>query len=132
MVSRLLRDILYKIYLYFDFLYLISKFSTMVYQTVDEQIETATIYKQGEVKPVAFRWGNKKYFIDKVNLIHTRYEGAVKCYFFSVSASLSREESTAARLPSRDGSVSTKNGGEYQLKYNTDNLRWYLDEFYLE
>jgi hypothetical protein len=83
----------------------------MVYQTVDEQIETATIYKQGEVKPVAFRWGNKKYFIDKVNLIHTRYEGAIKCYFFSVS---------------------TKNGGEYQLKYNTDSMKWTLDQLYLE
>ena len=83
----------------------------MVYQTVDEQIEVATIYKQGSVNPVAFRWGNKKYLVEKVNLIHTRYEGAVKCYFFSVS---------------------TKSGGEYQLKYNTDNMKWILDEFYRE
>jgi len=79
----------------------------MVYQTVDEQIEAAVIYKQGEIKPVAFRWGNKKYFIDKVNLVHTRYEGAIKYYFFSVS---------------------TKSGGEYQLRYNTDNMKWTLDQ----
>jgi hypothetical protein len=102
----------------------------MLYQTVDEQIEVAVIYKQGEVNPVAFRWGNKKYFIDKVNLIYTRYEGAVKCYFFSVSASLSRDEYTAARQPSRDGSVSTESGGEYQLKYSTDSMKWFLDEIH--
>ena len=82
----------------------------MIYQTVDEQIEVATIYKQGSVNPVAFRWGNKKYFIEKVNLIHTRYEGAIKYYFFSVSAKK----------------------GEYELKYNTASMKWVLDKFYTQ
>jgi len=81
-----------------------------MYQTVDEQIEVAVIYKQGEVKPVAFKWGNKKYLIDKVNLIHTQYEGATKCYFFSVS--------TKKR--------------EYELKYNTDSMKWGLEQFYTQ
>ena len=80
-----------------------------MYQIVDEQIEVAVIYKQGSVNPVAFRWGNKKYFIEKVNLIHTQYEGAIKCYFFSVLVKK----------------------GEYQLKYNTANLKWTLEQFYL-
>jgi hypothetical protein len=82
-----------------------------MYQTVDEQVEAAVIYRQGNVEPIAFRWGNRKYNVSAVNLIHTRYEGAVKFYFFSVSAD---------------------NGGEYQLKYNTDTLRWTLEQIYME
>lgn len=83
----------------------------MVYQTVDEQIDVAVIYKKGEVRPVAFKWGQRKYYIISLNLIHSNYEGATKNYFFSVS---------------------TKNGGEYGLKYNTDNMKWTLDEIYLK
>ena len=83
----------------------------MTYQTVDEQIDVAVIYKKGEVRPVAFKWGARKYRIVSLNLVHSSYEGATKNYFFSVSA---------------------KNGGEYKLKYNTDNMRWFLDEIYME
>lgn len=82
----------------------------MVYQAVDEQIDVATLYQKGEVKPLIFKWGNKKYKIKKVNLVHTRYVGAIKYFFFSVSTE----------------------SGEYQLKYNPDNLKWTLEEMYLE
>ena len=67
----------------------------------------ATFGKQG-VSPRIIKIGKHAYKIVQVNLIHAIKEGAIRIYFFSVS----------------DGTNSWK------LGFNTENLKWWVEDSY--
>ena len=75
-----------------------------------ESIEVIATFTKNGVFPRILRWGKRRYKITSVNLVHTIKEGAVRIYFFSVS----------------DG------GNAFKLGFNTENLRWWVEDFYSE
>lgn len=71
-------------------------------------VEVIAQFNEQGLVPRIIRWGNHRYKIDRVNLVHPIKEGAVRIYFFSVS----------------DGTNSWK------LGFNTDTLKWWVEDFY--
>lgn len=67
-------------------------------------------YKQGKVTPLAFWINNRKYQVEKVNLVYSQRRGLAKIYYFAVSTK------TAA----------------YKLAYNSETLSWRLLEVYAD
>ncbi len=77
-------------------------------ETINQQVEVLVAFMKGKVLPLSFSWDNKKYSINKVNLVHSERIGHDKCYFFSVSAG---EDS-------------------FKLCFYTESSRWVLEEAY--
>ncbi|MDP3993735.1 MAG: hypothetical protein U1C57_01465 [Candidatus Doudnabacteria bacterium] len=73
-----------------------------------ETIEVIVSFKDNGVFPHIIKWGQCRYKILKVNLVHTIKEGAVRIYFFSVS----------------DGA------NAFKLGFNTENLKWWIEDSY--
>jgi len=84
-----------------------QKFIYMLEQ-INQQIEVLVAFMKGKVLPLSFCWNDKKYSINKVNLVHSERIGRDKYYYFSVSA-----------------------GEDYfKLQFNTENNKWLLAEAY--
>ena len=78
-----------------------------MYQEVNEPIEVMVAFKAGnKVEPVAFKWGNRHYKVDRVNLVHAERRGREKVYVFSVS----------------------DKANAFRLKFSTETLKWDLEE----
>jgi hypothetical protein len=58
-----------------------------MYNEVNEPIEVLCAYVKGKALPLYFRWHDRRYKIDQVNLVHSQRRGRDKLYFFSVSNS---------------------------------------------
>ncbi|HCC23742.1 TPA: hypothetical protein DF272_06240 [Candidatus Falkowbacteria bacterium] len=56
-----------------------------MYSKINEKIEVLCAYVKNKSLPLYFRWGEKKYKVDKVNLVHSMRRGRDKLYFYSVS-----------------------------------------------
>ncbi|MBD3251116.1 hypothetical protein GF380_01440 [Candidatus Uhrbacteria bacterium] len=78
----------------------------MMYQQVNEPIEVLAAFRKEATEPMTFKWGNRYYSVNKVNLVHTEHDGREKIYYFSVS--------------NQDTS--------YRLSFRTESLRWMLEE----
>ena len=79
---------------------------TMMYEKIQEPVEVLAAFRNEQTEPMVFKWGNRYYQVNKVNLVHTEHNGREKVYHFSVS------NDTAA----------------YRLSFRTETLRWMLDE----
>lgn len=79
-----------------------------MFETINESVKVLVSFDKNMVKPLAFYWANKKYEIEKVNLIHEARRGDHKIYFFSVSDSVNF----------------------YRLSFDTKTLEWNLEEMY--
>lgn len=75
---------------------------------VNEPIKVLVKFSGNKVVPVVFAWQNRRYKINKVNLIHVARKGANKVYFFSVS----------------------DQANYYRLCFDTGDLSWELNEIY--
>ncbi len=75
---------------------------------VGEPIRVAVDFQGSKIRPLAFVWGQKKYVIEKVNLVYKRRHGAGYQWCFAVS----------------DASNS------YVLLCDPEELKWTLEEVY--
>ena len=71
-----------------------------------EPIEVIATFTKNGIFPHIIKWGQSRYKISKVNLVHTIKEGVVRIYFFSVS----------------DGA------NFWKLGFNTDSLKWWIED----
>ena len=81
-------------------------FNPMTYEKVNEPIEVLAVFRKNQTEPMTFKWGNRYYQVNKVNLVHTEHNGREKVYYFSVS----------------------NNDTSYRLSFRTESLRWMLEE----
>ena len=75
---------------------------------VNEKIDVLVSFTKDRVIPLSFFWGNKKYEVNKVNLVHATYIGRDKIYYYSI----------------------TSQNNFFKLCFNTENSRWTLEEAY--
>ena len=76
---------------------------------MSESIEVIASFTKNGVFPYILKWGQRRYKILKVNLVHPIKEGAVRIYFFSVS----------------DGA------NAWKLGFNTESLKWWIEDYYI-
>lgn len=82
-------------------LYLIRKlFPAMLYETIQQPVDVLAVFRKGIAEPMTFKWGNRYYNVEKVNLMHTAHDGRERIYYFSVS-----NETAAYRLSFRSGTL---------------------------
>lgn len=77
-------------------------------QESGESVEVVASFTKNGVFPHILKWGQRRYKILKVNLVHAIKEGTVRIYFFSVS----------------DGA------NAWKLGFNTESLRWWIEDHY--
>lgn len=76
---------------------------------VHENIDVYAIFKSGQVVvPRAFRWSGRTYNVDQVNQRWTGRNGAIRLYYFAVTAA----------------------GNAYKLCFNSQECHWMLEEVY--
>lgn len=56
-----------------------------MHEKLDEKIDCLVEFSGGKVLPNSFRWQDKTYKIEKINLVHSERVGNDKVYYFSVS-----------------------------------------------
>jgi len=77
---------------------------------INQQIEVIATFKNKTMIPNKIKWNNSIYTIATINLIHSKFIGQTKIYFFSVS----------------------NNSAFFKLQFNTDTLIWRLLETYTD
>ncbi|MBT4722550.1 hypothetical protein HOB30_02220 [Candidatus Falkowbacteria bacterium] len=77
-------------------------------ELINEKINVLVSFTKDKVIPLSFFWGNKKYTVDKVNLVHATYSGREKIYYYSI----------------------TSQNNFFKLCFNTDNSKWTIEEAY--
>jgi hypothetical protein len=78
----------------------------MSYEKVQQPVEVLVAFKNERPEPMVFKWGNRYFQVQKVNLVHAERVGREKVYYFSVS-----DEANA-----------------YRLSFRTESLAWRLEE----
>ena len=78
----------------------------MFYQKVYAPIDVFMSFRREQPEPMVFKWEDRFYQIQKINLVHTERLGQKKVYYFSVS----------------DGA------NTYRLGFCTETLSWWLEE----
>jgi len=81
-----------------------------MFEKINEPIELLVRFKKDKVLPTYFKWRNKTYWIEKINLVHKERQGNDKVYYFSVS----------------------DNANFFRLAFFTRDLSWRLEELYWE
>ena len=82
---------------------------TNVTKTKDP-IEIITIFTNKGPRPYTFKWANKRFKVEKINLVFEKKLGNDKLVYFSVTAE----------------------SNYFKLCFNTNELRWYVEEVYHE
>lgn len=77
---------------------------------IDEKIDVLVDFSKNKVRPLYFRWGNKRYWVKQINLIHISKEMGRKFYHFSVSDSVNY----------------------FKLIFDAEDMVWRLSEVYSE
>jgi len=81
-----------------------------MFEKVNEPVEVMVKFYRRKVCPTFFRWRDKTYRVEKVNLVHHEGRGDDKIYYFSVS----------------------DNANFFRLAFSTKDLGWRLEELYFE
>lgn len=81
-----------------------------MHEKLDEPIEVLARFKGEKIIPEIFRWRNKIYKIEKLNMVHKERDGNDKVYYFSVSDSINF----------------------FRLAFFTRDLTWRIEELYYE
>jgi len=79
-------------------------------EKLDEPVAVAVQFNNTKVIPVFFKWRNKTYRVEKINMVHKERDGNDKIYYFSVS----------------------DNANYFRLAFFTRDLSWRLQELYYE
>lgn len=80
----------------------------MSYQKTTKAITVAALFSHGKITPLAFKWGQKKYTVKKINLTYPKYQGQTKLWYFSI----------------------TTPSDTFLLSYNTRSFNWFLEQIY--
>ena len=75
-----------------------------------EKINVLVKFEGTKVLPVFFKWQNKTYEVEKLNLVHKERDGNDKIYYFSVS----------------------DNANFFRLAFFTRDLSWKIQELFYE
>jgi hypothetical protein len=81
-------------------------FSSMLYEPVRQPIDVLAVFRKGIAEPMTFKWGNRYYQVQKVDLVHTEHDGRERIYYFSVSNAASA----------------------YRISFRSSSLTWTLEE----
>jgi hypothetical protein len=73
---------------------------------INEPIHVLASFREHTVRPLAFVWGQHKYTITKVNLVHRARKGRDTLYFFSVS----------------------DDANYFKIRFDTGDMSWELEE----
>ena len=79
-------------------------------QALDEKIDVLVAFNGKSIFPIFFKWREKKYKVENVNLIYTNREAGAKIYYFSVNDGLNY----------------------FKLWFNPNTLQWKIKELYSE
>ncbi|KKR22002.1 MAG: hypothetical protein UT48_C0001G0015 [Parcubacteria group bacterium GW2011_GWE2_39_37] len=79
-------------------------------QKINEPIEVLVKFHKTTIFPSFFKWRNRTYRVEKVNLVHHLRDGENKIYYFSVSDNLNF----------------------FRLAFSTNDLSWKMEELYSE
>ena len=77
---------------------------------INEKIDVLVDFSKNKAKPLYFRWGKKRYWVKKINLIHVSKEKGRKFYHFSVS----------------------DNANYFKLIFDAEDMIWRLTEVYTD
>jgi hypothetical protein len=77
-------------------------------EKIGEPVDVLALFTAGRIRPYAFRWNNRRYPVEKVNLVYTARDGLTRLFYFAVSS----------------GATS------YKLCFNASTMRWELEELY--
>lgn len=81
-----------------------------MYEKINEPIEVLVKFGQKKVIPQFFKWREKTYKVEKLNLLHKENRGNEKVYYFSMS----------------------DNVNFFRLAFFTGDLSWKLEEIYYD
>ncbi len=56
-----------------------------MHEKINESIDVLVKFNQKKVVPSFFKWRQKTYKIEKINMVHKERDGNDKIYYFSVS-----------------------------------------------
>lgn len=76
------------------------------YEKIHAPVSTYVFSRAGQTKIKAFEWEGRIYHITNNNLITSALKGTIPVYLFSVS----------------------NNKGSYKLRFDSDTLKWWLEE----
>ena len=79
-------------------------------EKLNDSIQVQVQFKKQVVTPQFFKWRNKTYRIEKINMVHKERDGNDKIYYFSVSDS----------------------ANFFRLAFFTRDLSWRIQELYYE
>lgn len=79
-------------------------------EVINEPISILVNFGNNKVLPLFFQWRNKKYKVEKLNLVHKKRDGADTIYYFNV----------------------TDKTNYFKLSFSTKNLGWRIEELYFE
>lgn len=77
-------------------------------EKINEPIDVSVNFNKTAICPAFFKWRNRTYRVEKVNLVHHLRDGENKIYYFSVSNNLNF----------------------FRLAFSTKDLSWKMEEFY--
>lgn len=77
---------------------------------LNEQIEVITKFTKQGAQPAIFKYAGKKWLVEKINLVYEQKAGNNKLVYFSV----------------------TSQSNYFKLVFNTNSLKWYIEEVYNE
>jgi len=79
-------------------------------EKINEPIEAQVDFRGAKVRPRFFKWRNKIYEIEKVNMVHQERQGNDRVYYFSVTDSVNF----------------------FRLAFFTRDLSWRIEELWCE
>lgn len=81
-----------------------------MHEVLNEPISILVNFSNNKVLPLFFQWRNKKYKVEKLNLVHKKRDGEDTIYYFNV----------------------TDKTNYFKLSFTTKDLRWRMEELYYE
>ena len=81
-----------------------------MYEKIDQPIQVVASFAGKKVVPHSFVWGQRRYTVKSVNLVHTEGSGARVLFHFSVS----------------------DEANTFKLCFNPRDLTWRLEEVYAD
>lgn len=79
-----------------------------MYEEIDELVEVVAVFCQGQAFPHSFKWKERKYVVEQINLEHQEKQGRSTLFCYSVSAG----------------------GNSYELSFNNESLVWKLERIW--
>lgn len=81
-----------------------------MHEITNEPISIIVHFDQNKVLPLYFKWRNRRYKIDRLNLVHKKRDGKDTIYYFNV----------------------TDKTNYFKLSFSTKDLGWKMEELYYD